>query len=114
MAYFIETELEARVVRSFTSTSPITTTQIGVLATAVSNIWDGLNQQASAAEGDNTTAAQYVKEACLAAASYMVNKRYNGEQPDDKVVVDILKSYMRSKKPRSKFHTQSPDSTGSW
>ena len=114
MAYFTETELESIMVKSFTSATPITSTQIGTLATEISAKLDGLVQQAEGSYGTDTTCEQWVKQACLAAASYKVNCIYAGEFVDEIKLIRIMKEVIKSKKPRSKFSVRSPDSSGEW
>jgi len=111
MAYFTEDELEDLTAKAFTATSLITTTQIGDMATELSNRFDGLMQQAVGSE----TPDEYVTQACLGAAMYTVDQIYAGEPVDPLQVDKLLKAFMTPIKKTTLYYSQDyPDATGKW
>lgn len=112
MAYFTEAELEARTGMSFTTTTTLTSTQIGTMATEISAMFDGLLQQTEGTE----TPDEYVKQACLSCAQYTVNMIYAGEPVDPLVQIKILKEFMKPVEGKTTlYYTQQyPYNTGEW
>ena len=109
--YFTETELEGVMMMAFTTTSLPTSTQIGVLATEISNMFDGLMQQAVGSE----TPDEYVTQACIGCAVYTVGQRIAGEPIDPEKQADLLKRFMVPIKQTTLYYEQTyPDSTGKW
>ena len=114
MAYFTEEELEAATGQKFTATSLLkgdTETQVDDLATELSNRFDGLMQQAVGSE----TPDEYVTQACLGAAVYVVGQIYAGEPIDVEKQDRLLKQFMTPIKKTTLYYSQDyPDSTGDW
>ena len=112
MAYFTEAELEARTGKSFTTTSLITSTQIGTMATEISALFDGLMQQTEGTE----TPDEYVKQACLSCAQYTVEQIYSGEPVDPLKQIQIIKEFMKpvSGKTTLFYDQQYVDTDGEW
>jgi hypothetical protein len=110
MAYFTEAELEARTGREFSASSTITSTMIGTMATEISAMWDGLAQQTEGTE----TPDEYVKQACLSAAAYNVDKIMKNEVPDQLVMIRIMKEFLKTTKTQLFYDQQYTSSTWEW
>ena len=109
--YFTEAELEAVMMMAFTATSTPTTTQIGVLATEISNMFDALMQQAVGSE----TPDEYVTQACIGCAVYTVGQRIAGEPIDPEKQADLLKRFMTPIKQTMLYYEQKyPGTDGQW
>ena len=109
--YFTEAELEALTGKAFTASSLVTTTQIGVMAQEISNMFDGLMQQSVGSE----TPDEYVTQACLSCAVYTIGQIYAGEPIDPEKQARLLKQFMTPIKKTSLYYSQDyPDSTGDW
>jgi len=85
MAYVTEAEIEAYTGKSFTATSVITSTQIGVMATQFSAKLDGFAGVDEGTYGTDTTCDEWVKQAVLSVISYAITQYYN-DQPVDELV----------------------------
>ena len=111
MAYFTEEELEALTGHAYTDKSFPTTTQIGVLATEISNMFDGLMQQAVGSE----TPDEYVTQACLGCAVYTVGQIVAGEAIDPEKQARLLRLFMAPIKKTSLYYEQKyPGTDGQW
>lgn len=108
--YFTEAELEALTGKAFTTTSLMTTTQIGVFATEISNMFDGFMQQAIGSE----TPDEYVTQACLACAVYTIGQIYAGEPIDPLMQEKLLKQFMVPFGKQMSYGQEYPKNTGSW
>lgn len=110
--YFTEAELEALTADTYTGTSFPTTTQIGVLATEISNMFDAFMQQAIGSE----TPDEYVTQACLACAVYTVGQIKAGEPIDPEKQERILKKFMIPIGAKTTLHYSQdyPNSDGTW
>jgi hypothetical protein len=110
MAYFNELELESHMGRTFTATSRLTSTQIGYIATEISAMYDGLAQQTEGTE----TPDEYVKQACLAVASYRIDRIYNNEKSDPLTEIKIIKEFLKKSKTQLFYDQQYAYNTGEW
>ena len=110
MAYFTEAELEALTAKTFTTLSKVSTIQIGLMATEISNMFDGFMQQSTGSE----TPDEYVTHACLACAVYTIGQIYAGEPIDPLMQEKLLKQFMVPFGKQMSYGQEYPDSTGSW
>lgn len=112
MAYFTEAGLEALTGDTYTATSFPTTTQIGIFATEISAMWDGLARQTEGTE----TPDEYVTQACLACAVYTINMIKAAEPIDPLIQIKIMKEFLVTDLKKSNLHYEQayPDSTGNW
>jgi hypothetical protein len=110
MPYFTEAELESFMLQSFASGIP-TSAQVTALTTEISNRFDALMQQSVGSE----TPDEYVTQACLGAAAYVVGQHQAGEPIDAEKVDRLLRQFMVPIKKTSLYYEQAyPDSDGTW
>jgi hypothetical protein len=112
MAYFTEAELESRTGKVFSATSLVSSTQIGLMATEISAMWDGWAHQTEGTE----TPSETVKQACLSCAHYTIDQIYAGETVDPIKQYAVFKAAVGATgETATLYYTQSyPDSAGEW
>ena len=110
MAYFTEAELESHMLMAFSASTNPTSTQIGLFATEISAMYDGLAAQTEGTE----TPDEQVKQACLAVATYRVSRIQHGEPIDTPGEINIFKNFMKSTKTQLFYDQQYPTSAGDW
>ena len=109
--YFTEAELEALTGKAFTTNTFLNSVQIGLMATEISNMFDGFMQQATGSE----TPDEFVTQACLACAVYTIGQIYAGEPIDPEKQARLLKQFMIPiKGVNSSYSQEYPQVTGKW
>jgi hypothetical protein len=116
--YATEAELEGFTSKTFSATSPVTSTNATNMLTYVSAQLDGLCGQDSSGYyfGTDSTCPYWCKSAVLSACAYKIYRIYQGKEPDEREVIKILKSYIvnRDSDLRPVFATHTPNSVGEW
>ena len=116
--YATETELEAFSGKSFTATSPVTSSQVVLILTQMSARLDGLVGQSEQNFGDDSTCPEWVKQAVIAASDYFVHKRWIAEEPDQMLVNSIIEGFFSGKDTdralRMSFFSERPNASGDW
>ena len=108
--YFTEAELEGHMGILFTTTSTPDTTAIGIMATEISNMYDGLAQQAVGTE----TPDEFVTQACLSCATYTVGQIMAGLPIDPEKQIRIIKSFLKKTKTQFFYAQNYPSASGKW
>lgn len=108
--YFTETELEGHMGILFSATSTPDTTAIGILAQEISNMYDGLAQQAVGTEIPD----EYVTQACLSCAVYTVGQIMAGEPIDPEKQFRIIKEFLKKTTTQLHYEQSYPQSSGRW
>ena len=119
VAYYAnEVELEDLSGKAFTSTSPVTSTQVVAILEQMSARLDGIVGQDEQHFGKDDVCPEWVKQAVLGASDYYVHKRWIGEEPDQMMINTILESFFSGKDtdraPRAVYYQDRPNSSGSW
>lgn len=83
--------------KTFSATSTVTSTQIGVFLTQMSALLDALHDQDEGDYGTDTTCEEWVKQAVLAACVYKVESIYLLQVADPEKIKSILESYSGKK-----------------
>lgn len=110
MAYFTEAELESHMGITISGTTEPNSTQIGLMATEISAMYDGLAQQT---EGDETP-DEYVKQACLMVASFRVGRIRKGLTPDPVIEMDIIQKFLKKTPTQLHYNQVYPSRSGKW
>lgn len=117
--YATTTELQERTTRTFSGTTVITSTQIGVLLDQISAQLDGLLGRAEGDLGDSDTVPEWAKQAVLAAAKAVVDSIYqSGEPISEQDILAILRSAIEKNdaypNTRIFYDQQRPNASGNW
>ena len=116
--YATEAELEELTGKAFTTTSPVTSTQVVLILTQMSARLDGLLGLAEQTHGTDTAADEWTKQAVIAAADYYTHKRWIGEEPDQILINEIIQSFFSNvdteRATRIKYFADRPNASGDW
>ena len=116
--YATEAELEGLTGKAFTSSSPVTSTQVVLILTQMSARLDGLLGLAEQTHGDDSACDEWTKQAVLAAADYYTHKRWIGEEPDQVMINTIIQSFFTNvdteRATRVKYYQDRPTASGDW
>ena len=118
MAYATEAELEAIMLVStsfFGASTPITTTMVTALLTQYSALLDALTGHDEANFGDDTTCAEWVKQAVLATTAARIEAHYNDKEFTTEDAERVMKKFIgnRDADLRPTFSQKIPSSAGS-
>ena len=116
--YVTEVELEEFTGKAFTSTSPVTSTQVVLILTQMSARLDGLLGLTEQTHGTDSACDEWVKQAVIAAADYYTHKRWIGEEPDQIILNTIIQSFFANvdteRATRVKYYQDRPNASGDW